>query len=681
MVDSLLTEIGGRPIAFIPMEFSRNRLFHTIDAANPDLTSRANLSYCLEIQVPTFPQSLVFEPLHRSTGKEPPVTVFGNTNSFAGATFEYNRRNGKLDGLLNYQKPNWQQEKITSVFTQTTPFKLRELVTGGTPNVNTDTTLATRFCIKAGLNDEDFAMWADTFWTKYQFEQRRFLTWQPNNKLIGRDQEEYLSFLMNFSPKPSKVCLRVQSYKPTGTNTFTAKELEVVTQNSVVLCPVGCKALGLDNDVYQYDVWLSDEQNRRFTEIRTFQIDSRYRANERSILFSNSLGGFDTIRLVGKATETLKVSQTYAQRDKSVQGIDWMEMVVINTEGQRELVISTGWFERSAKDYLKYLDELMLSEQVYLVTDKGHIPLRKNTNALVDVEDNTELIARSFSFTYDRTIQNYSDAPSIGAVPARATTWEGLDFTHILDSFGRRTGRMRPARIRKVYSDDKSLFKPLTIKPNVESDPDYIAFLVNPSIVPGSSPYPNTAIVRQGTFVRSNCGNGKTGGYATINIPAGRYGSETPGEAQQLAELEYTTLNTQEYANAYGECILNPYDYAFNVPANYAHFRQSGMSGADAVSKDNANGVGKGNAWFLQGQSGQTDLYPVGVWDINLPTNYLMGFNWRFILYGTNFGFKVYVNGQLIYNVAQVPTVDSCASIEIPHNQIPSGARVYLLKV
>jgi hypothetical protein len=62
-----------------------------------------------------------------------------------------------------------------------------------------------------------------------------------------------------------------------------------------------------------------------------------------------------------------------------------------------------------------------------------------------------------------------------------------------------------------------------------------------------------------------------------------------------LAELEYTTLNTQEYANAYGECILNPYDYAFNVPANYAHFRQSGMSGADAVSKDNANGVGKGN--------------------------------------------------------------------------------------
>ncbi|MEA5259465.1 DUF5977 domain-containing protein [Arcicella aquatica] len=677
MPDQLLTDIS-----FVPLVFSRNRLLHTIEAADPEMTSRVGLAYSLDIQVPTFPQSLAFESLHQSRGKEAPVQSQGNTSSFSGALFEYNRRNGKLDGLLTYQKPYWKQNKMSTVVSQTTPFKLREVVTGGTPAVNLDATLPTKWCIKAGLSDEDFIIWQDSFWNVNQAQKRQFLTWQPNEKVIGKTQEEYLSFLINFFPRPSKVCLRIEAYKADKTSTvFTKGNLENVAMNMIVLCPVGAEALGLGDDVVKYDVWLSDEQNRRFSEVRTYIIDPQFRPNERHILFSNSLGGFDTLRLIGKGSETLKVTQTFAQRDNQQKSIDWLEMVAINTEGHRELTISTGWFDRNAKKYLRYLDELMLSDEMYFITEKGHLPIRRNTNELIDTEDNTDVIARSFSFMLDKVIQNYSDAPGTGATQARATIWEGLDFSHILDGFGKRTGRMKPARLRKVYEDDRSIFKPLTMKPNVEGDADYLPYLINPNITPGSSPYPNTAIIRSGTFIRLNCSMGKVGGYATITIPAGKYGSESPGEAQQLAELEYTTTNTQEYANLFGDCVLNPYDYTYATPVGYAHFRQTGFVGGDGVSKDDRNGIGKGNMWFLQNQVGQTDVYPQGYWGFNLPTNYLTNRGWRFILYGANFGLKVYVNGNLIYNVAQVPTADNYADIEIPHAQIPSGSRVYLVKI
>lgn len=671
MADSLLTDI-----AFLPLVFSRNRLVHTIEAANPDMTDRTGLVYELEIQVPSYAQSSSFVVLHRSKAKEAPQSTDSGVRVFDGAAFEYNRRNGKIDGLLSYQKPLWKQSKMTTVINQTTPFKLREVVAGGTPLVSTDVVCPTKWAIKAGLSEADFANWSDNFWSVLQPQNRSFLTWQPNNKTIGATQEEYLSFLMNISPKPSQVRLRVQTYLSDGTTSVsTVKSLENVSLNVIVLCPVSVQALALADSVVKYDVWLSDEQNRRLSEVRTYLVDRLYRTNERHILFSNSLGGFDTLRCIGKATETLKVTQTFAQRDDAQKGLDWLEMVVINTEGKRELSVSTGFFK--SKQQLEYLDELMLSDEIYLITDKGHVPMKRDTATLINVEDNVDVKARSFSFTLDKTTQNYSDAPS-GSV-AQDTSWEGLDFTHILDSYGKRTGKMKPARLRKIYQDG-SIFKPLTIKPNVEGDNDYIPYLINPSIVVGSTPYPNSVINRLGTFLRNNCNTarGRVGSYATITIEAGKYGSESVGEAQALAELEYNTLNTQDYANVFAECVLNPYDYTYATPANYAHFRQSGCAGNDGVSKDSPDGSGKGNMWYLPAGN---DVYSPGTWSIDLPTNYLTWQSWRFVFYGTNFGVKIYVNGVAIYDVAQVPLIDNFyASILIPHAQIPSGARVYVLK-
>jgi hypothetical protein len=72
----------------------------------------------------------------------------------------------------------------------------------------------------------------------------------------------------------------------------------------------------------------------------------------------------------------------------------------------------------------------------------------------------------------------------------------------------------------------------------------------------GYTPFPNAAITRNTTFNRQGCGEGYMGGPATIVIPTGKYGGESAGLSDALAEAEYALLNTQAYTDQNGTCVL-----------------------------------------------------------------------------------------------------------------------------
>ena len=563
MIDPIATDLS-----YLPLKFSRNKLTHTIEAADPALTSRAGLKYFLTLSVPQFPFSENFEQLHTSEGRETPVDNQSGVQIYAGAEFRYNSgRNGKIDGLLTYTKPRRAQSYMSVLMGQTMAYKLTEQVTGGDPAVDTTSELGKMYAIKAGLANEDFYSFGDSFFKNWQLGARQFLTWQPNYKRIAAHQEEYLYFLLNFTPKPQTLQLRFQTYGADGLSSeaVTAFPLLNAPLYSVVCCPVGMSALDISADAVRYDVWLSNEDNKRVSEVRSYLVDSSYEAYDRQILFVNSLGGWDTLRLNGQAQQTLKVSQITAEIERpAAAGIDFSELKIISIEGEYEIQVSTGFFKRDALTYLKYLDELLLSEEIYLVTDKGHRPLQLTTNSLVDQADNQDLIARTFSFRILDTVENFSNLPAAEPVEPRATTWRGSSLRHVLDGYGKRTGYLVFERLEKVYLDNESLVKPYTAKSNSQGDPDYIAAILDSSIVVGSTPYPNTAISRDGSFKRTNCPASQLGGPATISIAAGYYGGENAGDADALAESRYNSLNTQSYADSFGSCTVN------NVPVHFA---------------------------------------------------------------------------------------------------------------
>lgn len=558
MIDPLKTDI-----TFYPLQFSRNRMEWQMAPAISTLTSRTGLKYFLGIRVPDFPGSATFTTLTTLEGREQPPIVLGSSVTYPGAFF---RIDEILDNYLEREKPNFSQVGMSILARLTMPYQLYEQVQGGTPAVNTNKYTQTRWLFKGGIADED-SSWYEQFFHVFLRDTRQFLTWQPTQKIVDRQQEEYLYFLFNFTP-PSQVKCRIEIIYRDGTQIERdAGTISNIPLYSVLCCPVGPKALSLDNDsnIASYRVWLSNQDNLRISEVRTYYIDNRYRPQQRWLLFNNSLSGWDTLRLLGRSEQTVVVERSQAQiQTWGETGIESAELRIVEIKGDTQLTISTGWFERDADIMATYLTELLYAESIYLITEKGHIPVILSDTQLITHQDDTDLVSRSLTFERTKAERNYSRLPYLlDNSQARATSWIGVDIQPVLDSFGKRTGYEQPVRLRKIYSDTGGDYIPLTEKPNVSSDPNYIAPTIMPGVTPGTTPYSSAAITREGTYSKMDCATNQIGEPALIVIPAGKYGSEiSQTDANNKAENEYNALNTQAYANQNGTCTLMPY---FNV--------------------------------------------------------------------------------------------------------------------
>ncbi|QMW04071.1 DUF5977 domain-containing protein [Spirosoma foliorum] len=649
MIDPLKTGL-----VFLPVQFSRNKIEHVLDAADTSLVSRTGLRYFLEALVPTSPGSTTFKRLVKMPGAEkPPRTEFGST-VYEGAFF---RLDELLDGFLEYQKPAAGTVDMCIISSLTMPYMLREsILNNGVLLAGSSKELQNQWILKAGLSDLDFATWGEVFFTTYMSQQRPFLTWQLDNKVVGEQQPEYLFYLLNMSPTPATIRRRVEITYTDGSEETLDKGLLSGGQTYQVVCvPTGAKALGLiggAKTVASYRVWLTDGERNRLSEVRSYTLDRKYRGQERWILYSNSLGGWDTLRLTGAGSETLETLRTMAAMERPAGApSDFSELKVVHVEGKQTLSVSTGFFERFAEQQLKCLDELLLSQNIYLLSKKGHQALELLTTTLVDAEDNADLVARSFTFQVAAPILNYSSLPVASPAPARPVGWNGIGVIQVLDEFGKRTGNGRPLKFQKYYLDDNTIFKPLTEKPNQPGDPDYIASLPLPGITAGSTPYPSQAISRATTFKRTTCTGGDIGEAALVVIAAGKYGSEIgQAEADARAEAEYTSKNTQAYADQYGSCTVAPELYTLAVPAGQWHYRVNDGNRFEVEWYEaGGSSVKIGNTWDLQGQS-RPYVYPRYSNDLNFP---VYSANWRFIVYGTatsSVNVKIYQNGTIRYN-------------------------------
>ncbi|MGV3560767.1 DUF5977 domain-containing protein [Larkinella arboricola] len=643
MIDPIAT------ITFLPVQLSRNRIVHTIDAVDPAVyPDRSDLRYLLTLQVPEFPQASTFVPLPTLEGREKPPVTFAGVTTYEGAFFEFD---SILDGFLTLQKPAHAQAVLSALATLTMPYKLTEQVLPGGDAVQRDV----KWIMKGGLTEEDAPGWAERFLDGYQASARAFLTWQPDEKTVCPGQEEYLYFLLNCSPMPTEVRLRVEITRAGGSRSVaTPLSLKNVSPYQVICAPVGPAILAgyqlSGNPIRKYRVWLADESNGRISQVRTYYIDSRYRRNHRQILFSNSLSGFDTLRLVGSGSETLKVLRTSAEREKPADAVDFSELYITDAVGERTLTVTTGFFEKNARKTLRYLDELLLAREWYLITEKGHLPLELLTTDLVDHEDDSELVSRQFIFRYVNQQLNYSQLPVAPRQAVRPTGWRGVGLMQILNALGKRTGKGRPILLQKYYLDDESLYKPLTQKPNSPGDPDYIEALPIAGVTPGSTPFPSAAISRPTSFVRSNCPTGQVGGPATVVIAAGKYGGEAAGDADRLAEAEYASLNTQAYADQSGSCTLSPEIYDWAVPNGHWHYRAGQPtklsvhhSNPETLQPDMGNSYGIAPGPYVFAQHSNDKDFPV-----------INDIFWLMFTFGTPnkaHRIRVFRNGEIIKNV------------------------------
>lgn len=625
-------------MSWLDVDFVRNEVQHITAGADPALfPDRAALRYYLDVEVPEYPQATTFKKLIRLEGREKPVKISDGAEIYEGCTF---RIENLLAGQLTLTAPEKGQSNMTIIASLTSPYQLREIVEPAVEN----RLLASRTAMRCGLALRDFISYEHSFFSRYQPKNMQFLTWQPNLKLVGPKQEEYLYFLMNLSPLPTKINLRVQITYTNGTRTVaTKKTINGASAFQVICAPVGPVSLGLKaTNILKYEVWLADENLLRFTEVRTFVIDRRYHRFERFILFGNSFGGFDTMRLLGKSTEESDVTRQTAVKEREPgQGIDYSELAIIAVQENSGIQVSTGLFERDQDTYLSYLRELMLSECILEDTAYGYEALNLITSNIAYRDEAAGLMERTFQFRRTYSDINFSRLAPVDSLPARTTAWRGVGNVYLLDAFGKRTGMVKAAALRKYYTDNGTDVVPLTQKANVEGDKDYKVPTPDPAVVKGSTPFPNVAIIRKGTFFKSDCPTGEDGIEAIITIPAGSFGGEKAGNSDSLAEAEWRRLNTQEYANLNGTCAIAQ-NYSWNVPDGHFHYRTNAPSKIGVYHFGN----NKGNIQALQGRS-DPYIFPVGSNDLDFPID----IGWYFYIYGTagqNILVEVFRNGVLV---------------------------------
>ncbi|MCK8492881.1 DUF5977 domain-containing protein [Spirosoma sp. RP8] len=638
------------PLTFLPLRLSRNPMAYTIDAV-ADSQNRSGLGYFLTLKMPKTYGSGDYAELLTLPGREfPPRKELGAT-IYPGATFDVGIF---IDDFLSRTAPTPDQVGIVTCGDMITPYLTQTRVEqDGALVAGTDKTLPLEYAIKGALSVEQFAGWRDQFFTTYLAQSRQFLTWQPNEKWVDTVQPEFLYYLVNFTPKPAELRLRVDiAYSDGSIDTLTAQRMTTVNQYMVYCMPVGFVALGLPEreaatgkKVHSYQVWIANESAQRLSEVRTYYVNRDYEANILYLLFANSLGGYDTLRCTGQSARTLTVVGTDSQRALDPQYLPTTAEIFRNNRiGERTLAVATGLRDG---DELNYLSEVVLSEEVYLVAQEGFVALSlpdSTDTALALRSDDEDLAGRILMFRFAKNEVAYSNLPSPPTAPARATKWVPVNTFCLINDNGLRTGYLGAAKLELRYVDDGSLVKPLRSKSNTPGTDGYVSPIA--SALCATTPYVNDLVQKAGSYKRNNCGADMEATVATLTIPAGMYGAETAAQLQSRIDSALKAMDTQAYANQYGSCLANPAGYTFNVPDGNWHYRGNLAS---RLGIETGGAPYMGNAWTMQGQGGNY-VYPTGSNDLNFPSTDFTPDAWRLFTYGTagaSARLRVYNNGVL----------------------------------
>ena len=634
------------PLSFLPLRLSRNPIAYTIDALPDTVLERANLSYILCVKTPKSYGSGEYGVLVQLPGREFPKRSELGAEYYPGAQFD---AGVFVDDALKRTPPQPNQTGIVTCGDMITPYLVQTRVeNAGVVVPDSIKTLPLEYAIKGSLGVEQFAAWRDQFFTGYLADSRRFLTWQPVEKWVDVNQPEFLYYLVNFTPRPLELRLKVDLYYTDGTaDTLTAQRMTTVGQYVVYGIPVGFVALGLPEreaaqgkEVHSYKVWISNETDQRLSEVRTYYVQRDYEANVRFLLFANSLGGYDTLRCTGQTARSLTVKGTNAQRALDPAYLPGTaELFSLNRLGERIITLNTGLRDG---DELDYLSEIALSDELYIVANEGFVALVPTDNPLSLRTDDEDLAGRTLSFRYAKNQVGYSDLPAAPTVPTRPTRWVPVNTFCIIDDNGKRTGYMAAAKLELRYVDDGTLVKPRRSKANTPGTEGYQPAIVSAACT--TTPFVNALVERPGTYKRNNCGADQEPTVATLSIPANTYGAETADQLQSRIDAALAQLDTQDYANQFGACLTNPALYTYAVPVGKFHYRANQPS---KLAIETASNPYMGNAWTMQGYGGP-NVFAVGSNDLDFPVGSTSVDQFRLFVYGTPYALKrlrIYKNG------------------------------------
>jgi hypothetical protein len=277
---------------------------------------------------------------------------------------------------------------------------------------------ATKYAFTGGLNPEDYLFYSPYF---ESIIGTKFLTWQPDNKKVGRTGIERLYF---FNKTATSLVLEVKVYFDDDTDqTITAYTL-VSNLNRIFEFKVSFDDLNLTTyetggkTITSYEVKVKNQSGTVISDVRTYLIDEKNYIYNRQFLFSNSFGCFDCIRFTGLAEDIKELDHVVLDRSTGRKDSSYDGVIKANSG-----LMTIIWADSKAASI--YLTEFFIFKQGYEVTQVdltlGGLlqkykwdPIIIN-NKSIQTDKNNEFI-RSFEIEYYKGAKAFFFSTILGEV-------------------------------------------------------------------------------------------------------------------------------------------------------------------------------------------------------------------------------------------------------------------------
>lgn len=286
--------------------------------------------------------------------------------------------------------PDFENVSITRLTHSTLRYKIQFKEIYSETEVTKDTSIFT--AIKSRLNYYNYPL--ETL-DNYITQGKNYLSHSTDviNTIVGS-----IHYLVLLVKHPDIYNVKIAAtYSDNSIINRTIGSFTTVTNNNVYSIPAGLKHrdLAIPGKVLKsYEIWVEDNNNQIvFRKIKF--IVSRFHQAKRCFLFSNLLGGIDTI-ITESQSDSIKVERDtftkylpidYQTSDKNI--------TTIVTDYSNIFEANTGYITRKQAELCK---ELSISETVYLVGQRSFIAINID-KATFDIADDKEDLF-SFKFKY-----------------------------------------------------------------------------------------------------------------------------------------------------------------------------------------------------------------------------------------------------------------------------------------
>jgi len=209
---------------------------------------------------------------------------------------------------------------------------------------------------------------------------KKFLTWAPVQKYVDRMQEDYLNFWI-YDESIVILGLHVKCFYDDSTTLSEVTSTLPVAYKSLYQIPAGpvnsgAAAMVPEKTISYYELCLVDQDNNIVSEVRTYYI-TPFHPLSRHLMFLNSLGSYEVIRMTGQIEKTTEYARDVVQRflPHNYNPSDG-EFASASATLQPTLNYSSGFITgRLARDWHEYMQDFLNSSKIFDVTGGARSPI------------------------------------------------------------------------------------------------------------------------------------------------------------------------------------------------------------------------------------------------------------------------------------------------------------------